>query len=181
MPFMHPYVEHTQFYLVETTDGTECIPHDVCGTVNDPRDLQPYCEGTVDFDEDLPPAEQVPELKTGWIGRYSAPGYMDCTSWQWADFEAELWESLIDAYGSDEPGDVTYRHLPAHWAPYLINGDASGLPDEEQAECDAWQESEPELDMLSANCIGEAEFRTRNDAGTLAGDCCLFLFTIKGD
>jgi len=28
----------------------------------------------------------------------------------------------------------------AHWASYLVNGDASGLSAEERALCDAWQE-----------------------------------------
>lgn len=181
MPFMHPHVEYTSFYLVETNEGTELIPQDVCGAVTDPRQLQPYCNGAVDFDGDIPAAEQVPELRTGWIGRYSAPGYMDCTEWCHAHTEAELWEELIDAYGTDDGGDITYRYLPAHWANYLVNGDASGMSDEEQAECDAWMDAEDSLDLLSANCVGEPEFRTRNDAGTLACDCCLFLFTIKGD
>ena len=27
---------------------------------------------------------------------------------------------------------------PAYWASYLINGDASGMEDAEQAECDHW-------------------------------------------
>lgn len=34
---------------------------------------------------------------------------------------------------------VTYR-APSAWAPYLINGDASGMDDAEQAQCDAWIE-----------------------------------------
>ena len=29
---------------------------------------------------------------------------------------------------------------PAYWASYLINGDASGLTDAEEAECDRWVE-----------------------------------------
>lgn len=31
---------------------------------------------------------------------------------------------------------------PVHWASYLINGDASGLSDEEQAQAAAWLERE---------------------------------------
>lgn len=29
---------------------------------------------------------------------------------------------------------------PAHWASYLINGDASGLTEEDEIECDDWQQ-----------------------------------------
>jgi hypothetical protein len=31
---------------------------------------------------------------------------------------------------------------PAHWASYLVNGDASGLLDDEKAKADAWLERE---------------------------------------
>lgn len=34
--------------------------------------------------------------------------------------------------------DVSESDAPAHWASYLINGDASGMTDDEQAECDQW-------------------------------------------
>lgn len=30
---------------------------------------------------------------------------------------------------------------PAHWASYLVNGDASGLEPHDRAMCDAWQAS----------------------------------------
>lgn len=38
------------------------------------------------------------------------------------------------------PLEVEYDEAPAYWAPYLINGDASGMEDAEIAACDAWQE-----------------------------------------
>jgi hypothetical protein len=65
--------------------------------------------------------------------------------------------------------------LPAYWASYLINGDASGLSDDEQAECDAWTDTN-----LGGNCVdvGEPYFAHRNDAGTLAGDVAEFTFFV---
>lgn len=35
--------------------------------------------------------------------------------------------------------------LPAYWAPALINGDETGLSDQEQAEYHAWLAANPEL------------------------------------
>lgn len=34
--------------------------------------------------------------------------------------------------------EVDKIDAPSYWASYLINGDASGLEDAEQAECDRW-------------------------------------------
>lgn len=105
MSFMQPHIEFASFYLVETVHGTECIPEDVCGAITDPRQLQGYCEGDICFDEDIPASEQVPELRTGWIARLSAPGYMDCTDWSWHETEDEAREYLADAYGTDDENE----------------------------------------------------------------------------
>lgn len=63
---------------------------------------------------------------------------------------------------------VTYK-LPAHWASYLINGDASGLEDGEQAVIDAWmvKEGNPHI----CDC-GESYFSWTNEATSLGGDVC---------
>ena len=78
---------------------------------------------------------------------------------------------------------ITYK-LPAYWASYLINGDASGLEsvcpaqsrgqekgDEqsEQATIDAWLESEGNPHFVDC---GEQYFSHSNDATTLGGDVC---------
>ena len=46
----------------------------------------------------------------------------------------------------------------AYWAPYLINGDSSGMTDAEIALCDAWlaRELEPGEDVVS--CDDESRF-----------------------
>ena len=66
--------------------------------------------------------------------------------------------------------------LPVYWASYIINGDASGMDDDEQAACDSWLERNP-----VGNCVevGESYFAHRNDAGTLAGDVAEYTFLIN--
>ena len=71
---------------------------------------------------------------------------------------------------------IDYR-LPAPWASYLINGDASGLETGEQERIDAFLKSEG----LSApvDCESEASFCHTCDApGELAGNMLLFRFPI---
>lgn len=63
--------------------------------------------------------------------------------------------------------------LPAYWASYLINGDASGLEDGEQAMIDAFvtREGNPHF----CDCGDETWFAWSNDAHTrLGGDVCRF-------
>lgn len=70
---------------------------------------------------------------------------------------------------------TTTRILPTHWACPLINGDYSGLSDDEAQELDDYLASEPTL----AECIDVGEehwFSHRNDAGTLAGDVAEYTF-----
>lgn len=65
--------------------------------------------------------------------------------------------------------------LPSYWASYLINGDSSGLGDQEQADCDAFLASLP----YGWSCVGvseESDFRHSNEAGTLPGDCADYTF-----
>jgi len=66
---------------------------------------------------------------------------------------------------------VSYT-LPADWASYLVNGDASGLSDAEQKEVDAF------CDGLGfcIDCSNENEFSWRNDANNLGGPVADFTF-----
>lgn len=83
--------------------------------------------------------------------------------------------------------EVTTATAPAHWASYLINGDASGFDyyntpgdnagDRDQAECDAWTDrlyKEGGWYVVSTD-EEESTFRHSNDAGTLAGDCLTYI------
>lgn len=59
--------------------------------------------------------------------------------------------------------------LPAYWASYLVNGDASGISDEDLELCDEWLRDN--LELIVVSCDGEPYFSRYNDAGTPgAGD-----------
>lgn len=59
--------------------------------------------------------------------------------------------------------------LPAYWATYLINGDASGLDDSEKAVCDMWLARNHDLYFVDCS---EPYFARDNEATHLAGDVC---------
>lgn len=64
---------------------------------------------------------------------------------------------------------------PAYWAPYLINGDASGYSDEEIEEID-------QAVRGLGPCVGcetdETDFRYYSDLSPLGGDVCVYTFQI---
>jgi hypothetical protein len=70
---------------------------------------------------------------------------------------------------------------PSAWASYLINDDASGLDDQEQAQCDAWVASlAPHT--YAIDCA-DAGFRWRHDAHAfcpLGADCQRYTFANYG-
>ena len=72
---------------------------------------------------------------------------------------------------------ITYT-LPMYWASYLINGDASGLEDGEQALIDIWTESEGYPNFVD---VGEPHFSRWNDATNLGGDVCEYVAHAGGD
>lgn len=75
--------------------------------------------------------------------------------------------------------------LPAYWASYLVNGDGSGLEDEEITEIDAWCERErhrigAEFDtFVCVDCSEESEFSWHNDATTMGGDVLDYTFQVS--
>ena len=73
-------------------------------------------------------------------------------------------------------GFIDYR-LPAHWASYLMNGDASGLETGERERIDAFLASENLGSPV--DCESESSFCRSCDApGELAGDMLLFRFPV---
>jgi len=77
---------------------------------------------------------------------------------------------------------IEYK-LPAYWACYLINGDATGFditntPDDpdagtrEQLEIDQWLESEGNPHFVDC---GEQYFSWSNEATSLGGDVCDYI------
>jgi hypothetical protein len=94
MSFMQKQVTDKKlWWIVETTQGTECLPFDLIG--KDPEDseaFRDYCEGAV----------QSWEQREGFGARLSAPGYLDCTEWAVFDTPAEAEAYLEEMYGDDE-------------------------------------------------------------------------------
>lgn len=77
--------------------------------------------------------------------------------------------------------EVEYT-LPAYWASPLLYGDESGLEGRESEEIQsflAWAKGE-HGGALCCVGVGEPEFRWRNDATRLGGECCVFSFHVTG-
>jgi hypothetical protein len=71
--------------------------------------------------------------------------------------------------------------LPAYWASYLINNDASGLEDNEQEQIDAWVASQAKRhNARMFYCVGcqDEGYSRWNDATPLGGDVADFTFLI---
>jgi len=66
---------------------------------------------------------------------------------------------------------IEYK-LPAHWASYLFNNDASGLEDGEQEEIDSFIERESSPFPIHFVDCGESYFSRSNDANSMGGDVC---------
>ena len=69
--------------------------------------------------------------------------------------------------------------LPSFWASALINGDESGLEDEEQEQLDAWTKDNQNLYCIDVS--EETFFSKYHDAaeyGVLACDCANFTFQV---
>jgi hypothetical protein len=96
MSFMEKQVRNFSTWQVETTCGTETVPCDVCNIA----DIADYIEGTLrESTKDDPDTLKV----TGYFGRLSAPGYLDCTEWSGPfDTEKEAKDYLTEMYGDDD-------------------------------------------------------------------------------
>lgn len=88
--------------------------------------------------------------------------------WEWDD-ESNDWQP---------PESDTLRRfeLPVYWASYLVNGDASGMEDKEQAQVDAWLQRK---ELAGWTCVDVTErywFACGNDATNLGGDVARYTF-----
>jgi hypothetical protein len=70
------------------------------------------------------------------------------------------------------------RLLPAYWASYLINGDASGMTEHDRKACDAYlaREGVP----TPVDCTDAGFCRGSDAYPNIGGDCCEFTFLIEG-
>lgn len=99
MPHMQLHIQGPQFgWRVETKQGTEYLPDDV---VPIPPETCPAAteEDFADYVEDE--VESI-EMIHGYFGRYSAPGYLDCTSWSFDTDAQTLRNELERMYGEDD-------------------------------------------------------------------------------
>lgn len=106
MAHMKPVVEHMVCYHVDTNQGTEIVPENVCGKIdltdapsllNECQRVLRYCEGNCVNDI---------ERKEGFYSRLSANGYMDCTDWNGPYTTAELaLNACKEQYECDDEGN----------------------------------------------------------------------------
>lgn len=110
MGFMEPEVYETDYLEIDGPAGTEIIPCDVAdyhpteamrdGSATDrfeiPSELADYCENRRAWSI---------ERKHGWVGRMSAPGYMDATPWGASPTKEGMRAQLAMMYEGDD-GDA---------------------------------------------------------------------------
>lgn len=98
MSFMQKQVEFGTYFQVDTSAGTETVPTDVIG-----RTVATHVEALLNYLEGTPlDEEETCEVKSGWLARWAAPGYMDCTPWTAFPTEAAAHAYLDE---SDEDDD----------------------------------------------------------------------------
>jgi hypothetical protein len=79
---------------------------------------------------------------------------------------------------SEGAGSTDEYQLPTYWASYLINGDASGLNEDEERQINEWLEKNQ-----PGHCVNVGEehwFASRNDANWIGGDVAVFTFMRHG-
>ena len=109
MPFMQVEVSGPENWIVvDGPCGTEIVPCDICGSLLDYdqfveetgsdegyvqaafEEISDYCENRECYSI---------EERTGYSGRLSAPGYMDCTEWMGPfDFPDQARRAVIETY-----------------------------------------------------------------------------------
>ena len=94
MSFMELEIESAAgWQVVETADGeTSYVPPGFGVAIGE----------TCDFCESFAPVVSVEVLTRGWMGRYSAPGYMDATEWVYNTSRQRLEDELEAMYGDDD-------------------------------------------------------------------------------
>lgn len=91
-----------------------------------------------------------------------------------ADWE---WIESLQTFGPAESESLVRFELYSHWASHLINGDASGLDDKEQAACDAFLKRES-LEEWTCADVSERTWFGAPDCGGLRGDIALYTFVL---
>lgn len=82
-------------------------------------------------------------------------------------------------FAPDHPAGIETMQAtaPSAWASYLVNGDASGLEDDEQTACDAWVESlAPFTACVAADDAGFIKWHDARNVCDYAADCQTYTF-----
>lgn len=126
MAHMRPVADHFAAYHVDTECGTEIVPADLVGTID--LGTEPTCEewkGLLTFLEGS--RIHGVERHEGWYARLSAPGYLDCTSWDGPHAsKGEALCAVKDQFEVDDDGELLEDMAPSG----LDNDGAIGLDDE---------------------------------------------------
>ena len=85
------------------------------------------------------------------------------------------WNEELETFEPPESETLRRYELPAYWASYLVNADASGISDDDQKECDDFLLKE-ELTAWTCADVGEQYFSHSNDATSLGGDVARYTF-----
>ena len=101
MSFMQPEVFKGKGYAVESENGTDYVPSDVCGDLHirgvhdeDSPRFAELCAAVRIYVEGRNIRSIEPVL--GWWARLSAPGYLDCTPWGCYSTKREAMQSVRD-------------------------------------------------------------------------------------
>lgn len=112
--FMKMWVDKGPIVVIETDNGSEVIPCSACGVPRDAESgvtyaldddsvflnptIQEFVRSCLDYLEGSNPSE-LTYYASVWYGRFSAPGYMDATSWSWSKNRRALEKELREMYG----------------------------------------------------------------------------------
>lgn len=107
--FMKPEIYQGKAYVVDGNQGIDIVPEDVVGDLGlkvgeEINDDDPRWEEIKKAISDFTENSRIDEIgfQEGWIGRYSAPGYLDSTGWNIYDSKEEAERELKDMYGDEE-------------------------------------------------------------------------------
>lgn len=120
---MRPFIEPGGAWIVDSNSGGFVVPLDLVGVPDDWPSAAGFVwrwdgEGTADWlamlaadlaqyaCEGVGPiaGTDVSEIRlerTGYLCRMSAPGYHDCTEWDWFPTRQEAADHLVETYGDD--------------------------------------------------------------------------------
>ena len=112
MAFMKPEIYHGEAYLVDGPYGEEVVPLDACGdlgpgvpTGEQETALRALAVALGDYLENAHSRIWSIERRAGWLARFSAPGYMDCTPWSLYDSRAKAEAALAEETEDEEARD----------------------------------------------------------------------------